>query len=201
MLNNASMEVKKGEFVALSGISGAGKSTIMRLLLSLVEPDCGSIYLKDKMNTDIDASTRVLFGYVPQGNLLISGTIADNIAFYSDASEAEIKKAAKIAQLDFAFDLPEGLDTPLGEKGAGLSEGQIQRIAIARALVRKSPVLLLDEATSALDEDTEIKILDALKKDKDTTVIIITHRKRVFDYCDKIITLFEGELITEKQTD
>ncbi len=201
VLNSASMEIRKGEFVALSGISGAGKSTIIRLLLSLVEPECGSIYLKGKDNTDINAATRVLFGYVPQGNLLISGSIADNIAFYSDASEDDVKKAAKMAQLDFAFALPDGLDTQLGEKGAGLSEGQIQRIAIARALVRKPPVLLLDEATSALDEDTEIKILDALKKKKDTTVIIITHRKRVFDYCDKIITLSEGELITEKQAD
>lgn len=197
VLNNASMEIHKGEFVALAGISGAGKSTIIKLLLNLIEPESGSIYIKAKKDVPISAQTRGLFGYVPQGNMLISGTIADNISFYSDFSEGDIKKAAKRAQLDFAFDLPQGLDTPLGEKGAGLSEGQIQRIAIARALVRKAPVLLLDEATSALDEETEIKLLDALKKDSDTTVIIITHRKRVFDYCDKIITLSEGVLETE----
>lgn len=200
VLKNASATVKKGEFVTLSGISGAGKSTLIRLLLNLVDPDCGSIYLKGDSICPVDSSTRRFFGYVPQGNLLISGTIADNIAFYSDASQEDIEKAARIAQLDFAFDLPDGLNTVLGEKGSGLSEGQIQRIAIARALVRKAPILLLDEATSALDEDTEIRFLDALKKDKSTTVIIITHRKRVFDYCDKIITLSNG-LLTEKKTE
>ena len=194
ILNGASAEIKKGEFVALAGISGAGKSTIMRLLLSLVDPDDGSIYFDGDTKADINSSMRSMFGYVPQGNLLVSGTIADNIAFYSDANEKDIKKAAEAAQLDFAFDLPDGLDTVLGEKGAGLSEGQIQRIAIARALVRKPPVLLLDEATSALDEETEIKLLDALKNTSDTTVIIITHRTKVFDYCDKILTLSDGKL-------
>ncbi len=194
ILNNASLSVRKGEFVALAGISGAGKSTIIRLLLDLVEPTEGRIYLKGKEDIPLDASFRSLFGYVPQGNMLISGTISDNIAFYSNASKSEIMDAARAAQLDFAFELPLGLDTPLGERGSGLSEGQIQRIAIARALVRKPPVLLLDEATSALDEETEIKLLDALKKERNTTVIIITHRKRVFDYCDKILTLTDGRL-------
>lgn len=194
VLKGASMAIHKGEFVALAGISGAGKSTIIRLLLSLVEPTAGRVYLNGEEKHDITASTRPLFGYVPQGNLLISGTIADNIAFYSKATREEIEKAARIAQMDFAFDLPDGLDTMLGEKGSGLSEGQIQRIAIARALVRNTPVLLLDEATSALDEATEIKLLDALKNEKDKTVIIITHRKRVFDYCDKILTLTDGKL-------
>ncbi len=194
VLNNASMEIKKGEFVALSGISGSGKSTIIRLLLSLVDPDEGEIYLKGEKNIPLSASTRGVFGYVPQGNMLISGTIADNISYYGKFTREEIEKAARKAQLDFAFDLPQGLDTLLGEKGSGLSEGQIQRIAVARALVRQSPILLLDEATSALDEDTEIKLLDALKEDLHQTVIIITHRKKVFDYCDKIINLSDGKL-------
>lgn len=194
VLHDASMCIHKGEFVALCGISGAGKSTIIRLLLNLVEPDEGRIYIKGEMEKDIDASMRSLFGYVPQGNMLISGTIADNIAFYSSASREDVENAARIAQMDFVSSLPAGLDTPLGEKGSGLSEGQIQRIAIARALVRKPPVLLLDEATSALDEDTEIKLLDALKNEKDKTVIIITHRKKVLDYCDKILTLTDGKL-------
>ncbi|MGM9552508.1 MAG: ABC transporter ATP-binding protein [Clostridia bacterium] len=194
VLDNASMEIKKGEFVALSGISGSGKSTIIRLLLSLVDPNGGKIYLQGNHNYPISASTRSIFGYVPQGNMLISGTIADNIAYYGSFSREDIEKAAKTAQMDFAFSLPEGLDTLLGEKGSGLSEGQIQRIAVARALVRNSPILLLDEATSALDEETEIKLLDALKNEKDKTVIIITHRKKVFDYCDKIINLSDGKL-------
>lgn len=193
ILSEASMEIKKGEFVALCGISGAGKSTIIRLLLSLVSPNSGSIFLGGS-NLHIDSSMRSLFGYVPQGNMLISGTIADNIAFYSDVSEEEIENAARLAQMDYAFNLPQGLNTLLGERGSGLSEGQIQRIAIARALVRNNPILLLDEATSALDEDTEIKLLDALKKEKDKTVIIITHRKRVLDYCDKILTLSDGKI-------
>lgn len=194
VLDCASMGIHKGEFVALCGISGSGKSTIIRLLLSLVKPDEGRIYLKSETDTEITASMRSLFGYVPQGNMLISGTIADNIAFYSPVSREEITEAAKTAQMQFVDTLPLGLDTPLGEKGAGLSEGQIQRIAIARALVRKPPILLLDEATSALDEETEIKLLDALKEDKNRSVIIITHRKKVLDYCDKILTLTDGKL-------
>ena len=194
VLDNASMCVHKGEFVALCGISGSGKSTIIRLLLSLVAPDEGEIYITGDIKRTLDPSLRSLFAYVPQGNMLISGTIADNIAFYSDVSREEIEAAAKVSQMNFVDTLPLGLDTPLGEKGSGLSEGQIQRIAIARALVRKTPVLLLDEATSALDEDTEIKLLDALKAEKDKTVIIITHRKKVLDYCDKMLTLTDGKL-------
>ncbi len=194
VLDNASMAIRKGEFVALCGISGSGKSTILRLLLSLIKPQSGNVFLRCGDKVNITSAMRHLFGYVPQGNLLITGTIADNIAFYSDVSRADIEKAAKIAQMDYVASLPLGLDTPLGEKGLGLSEGQIQRIAIARALAKNTPVLLLDEATSALDEETEIRLLDALKNEKDKTVIIITHRKRVLDYCDKILTLTDGKL-------
>ncbi len=198
ILQGASAQICEGDFAALCGISGAGKSTIMRLLLSLVKPQEGRIYLSNT-NTDINSSLRGLFAYVPQGNMLISGTIADNIAFYSDVTRDEIERCARIAQMDFISALPDGLDTLLGEKGSGLSEGQIQRIAIARALVRNSPILLLDEATSALDEETEIKLLDALKKEKNKTVIIITHRTKVLDYCNKTITLSDKKLTTIKR--
>lgn len=194
ILDSASMCIHKGEFVALCGISGAGKSTIIRLLLSLVDPIEGRMYIQGDPDRKIDASLRSLFGYVPQGNMLISGTIADNIAFYSDIDRKTVEEAARIAQMDFVDSLPDGLDTKLGEKGSGLSEGQVQRIAIARALARKTPILLLDEATSALDEDTEIKLLNSLKAEKDKTVLIITHRKKVLDYCDKVLTLTDGKL-------
>lgn len=194
ILDSASMCIHKGEFVALCGISGAGKSTIIRLLLSLVDPIEGRMYIQGDPDRKIDASLRSLFGYVPQGNMLISGTIADNIAFYSDIERKTIEEAARIAQMDFVDSLPDGLDTKLGEKGSGLSEGQVQRIAIARALARKTPILLLDEATSALDEDTEIKLLNSLKAEKGKTVLIITHRKKVLDYCDKVLTLTDGKL-------
>ncbi|MBQ6796263.1 MAG: ABC transporter ATP-binding protein [Clostridia bacterium] len=194
ILDSASMCIHKGEFVALCGISGAGKSTIIRLLLSLVDPIEGRMYIQGDPDRKIDASLRSLFGYVPQGNMLISGTIADNIAFYSDIDRKTIEEAARIAQMDFVDSLPDGLDTKLGEKGSGLSEGQVQRIAIARALARKTPILLLDEATSALDEDTEIRLLNSLKAEKGKTVLIITHRKKVLDYCDKVLTLTDGKL-------
>lgn len=195
ILCDASCRINKGEFVALSGISGAGKSTVIRLLLSLVEPTSGRIYFDCGSPIPISAATRKMFGYVPQGNMLISGSIGKNIAFYSDADEETIRKSAESAQIDSVIDaLPDGMDSALGEKGSGLSEGQIQRIAIARALARSAPILLLDEATSALDEQTEIELLNELKKDSDKTVIIITHRKRVFDYCDRMITLSDGSL-------
>lgn len=195
VLKNASCEIKKGEFVALSGISGSGKSTIMRLLLSLIEPSEGKLYIKGKDDTPITASLRPLFGYVPQGNMLISGSIAKNIAFYSDASDEDVSSAARRAKIGSVISaLPEGINSVLGEKGSGLSEGQIQRIAIARALARRAPVLLLDEATSALDEATEIELLRELRREEGITVIIITHRTRVFDYCDRIINLKDGSL-------
>jgi ATP-binding cassette subfamily B protein len=195
ILKSASCRIEKGEFVALSGISGSGKSTMIRLLLSLVEPTEGMVFLDGKEKIPMAAYLRPMFGYVPQGNMLISGSIAKNIAFYSDADDETIRRAAQTAKIDSVIDaLPEGMNQTLGEKGSGLSEGQIQRVAIARALARSAPILLLDEATSALDEQTEIELLDALKKEKNKTVIIITHRKRVFDYCDKIITLQDGVL-------
>ncbi len=194
VLDNASFCINKGEFVALAGISGGGKSTSFRLLLGLCEPESGEIYFDCGEKISLGASTRKMFGYVPQGNMLLSGSVEKNIDFYGNISKDDIKTAAKDAQIyDVIAALPEGFDTTLGEKGAGLSEGQIQRVAVARALARKTPILLLDEATSALDEETEMKLLTTLKEKSDKTVIIITHRKKVFDFCDKIITLENGK--------
>ncbi len=194
VLDEASFRINRGDFVALAGISGGGKSTSFRLLLGLCEPESGEIYFDCGEKVSLGASTRKMFGYVPQGNMLLSGSVEKNIDFYGNISESDIQTAAKDANIyDVIASLPDGFETALGEKGAGLSEGQIQRVAVARALARKAPILLLDEATSALDEETEMKLLTSLKEKSDKTVIIITHRKKVFDFCDKIITLENGK--------
>ncbi|MBE7036431.1 MAG: ABC transporter ATP-binding protein, partial [Ruminococcaceae bacterium] len=134
--------------------------------------------------------------YVPQGNLIVSGSIRENLAFFkTNVSEDNMIEAAKTAQIwDFISELPEGLDTVLGEGGLGLSEGQIQRLAVARAVLHDSPILLLDEATSALDEQTELAILKALKERRDKTCILVSHKKAALDFCDKVFH-FEGNQI------
>lgn len=184
------MHIKKGEHVVVAGESGAGKSTAVKLLLSIFQPQEGKIYLKTKNgNIPVSCQTRSLFAYVPQGNLILSGTIRENITFACGAaSEEEIIKSAKIAQIwDFIESLEDGLDTKIGEKGLGLSEGQVQRIAIARAILYDAPVLLLDEATSALDSDTEIALLRAIRSMTDKTCILVSHKKAAFEICDRVL--------------
>ena len=184
------MHIKKGEHVVVAGESGAGKSTAVKLLLSIFQPQEGKIYLKTKNgNIPVSCQTRSLFAYVPQGNLILSGTIRENITFACGAaSEEEIIKSAKIAQIwDFIESLEDGLDTKIGEKGLGLSEGQAQRIAIARAILYDAPVLLLDEATSALDSDTEIALLRAIRSMTDKTCILVSHKKAAFEICDRVL--------------
>lgn len=191
VLKNASFTIKKDEFCVIGGESGSGKSTAIKLILGVIKPQSGEIYAKTSNGSKLPLNilTRSLFAYVPQGNLILSGTIRNNIMFgKKDASDEEIIQAAKTAQIwDFIASLENGLETELGEKGLGLSEGQVQRIAIARALLYGAPILLLDESTSALDTKTELAFLTALKKLKNKTCIIVSHKKAAFDICDHII--------------
>lgn len=191
ILQDFYLEIKKKQFVALTGRSGCGKSTLFRLLLDLYSVDKGRIVLRDMKGrtTELDKRWRKLFAYVPQENYLMSGTIREIIAYADSGREQEdddIRRALRIACADdFVETLEQGVDTVLGERGQGLSEGQMQRIAIARAIFADSPILLLDEATSALDEETERQLLQNLKKMTDKTVLIVTHRPEAFKICNQ----------------
>lgn len=190
VLTDININIEKGEFVAFSGVSGCGKSTVLKLFLSLYRLDSGEVYIGTE-NTDynLDASFRKLFAYVPQGNILMNGTVRDVITFYAkDCDNKKLEQALKIACADsFVAELPMGVNTHLGERGAGLSEGQMQRLAIARAIYSGRPILLLDEATSALDDKTEAKLLQNLKTMTNKTVLIVTHRSGVLSVVDKTI--------------
>lgn len=198
VLDHVNLSVKRGEFVALCGNSGAGKSTLSKLMLSVVPADSGKICLtlENGNSIPIESVANVLFSYVPQGNLILSGTILDNITFAEEQPDMDrVMQAVMLSQLsDVIEQAPQGLSTMLGEKGHGLSEGQIQRIAIARALYRDAPVLLFDEATSALDIQTEQTLLSTLKQLTDKTCIIISHRKEVLEACDKTYFMQDGTL-------
>jgi len=190
VFKDASTFVYKGELVAVVGTSGVGKSTLIKLLLGLIKADDGLIYIKTEDDYySIDAGMRRMFSYVPQGNMILSGTIRENITFFcDDIKEQEVIECAKTACImDFISELPKGFDTTIKERGLGLSEGQIQRIAIARALTSKAPILLLDEATSALDKITEKKLLENLRCIKDKTCIFISHRDSTIADCDRVI--------------
>ncbi len=187
ILSGCTFTVPRGGITAITGESGSGKSTLFKLILGLYEPDTGTITIDGK--TPVDSSTRALFSYVPQGNMILSGTIRDNLTLCNDrVSDEQIEKATKTAVIyDLIKSLPDGLDTHLSERGAGLSEGQIQRISIARALLFDAPVLLFDESTSALDEQTETELLSNIKNMTDKTVLFITHRNTSISVCDHII--------------
>ncbi len=195
VLDRASFRIEKGDFVAVTGISGIGKSTLMKLLLGVYEPNAGSISIETERGAlPACADTRRLFAYVPQGNMLLTGTVRENIAFWSDeADEEEIKRAARIACAEeFINELPQGLDTRIGEHAHGLSEGQAQRLAVARAILARAPVLLLDEATSALDAETEKRLISNLKASGMETVIIITHKTAALEVCGKELRIENG---------
>jgi ATP-binding cassette subfamily B protein len=195
VLADTSFIIRPSEFIAITGTSGKGKTTFIRLLLSLLKPTGGHLVLTDSITgTKKEAckETRSLIAYVPQGNTLFSGTIAENILLGNrSAAHDDMVEAMKSACIwDFVADLPNGIDTVIGENGYGLSEGQAQRISIARALISKKPVLVLDEATSALDADTELKLLNSIASiTPRPTCIIITHRPAAIDFCDRVLNI------------
>jgi ATP-binding cassette subfamily B protein len=179
VLERASFVIPKGSFCAITGSSGIGKSTLLKLLLGVFEFDSGKLYLRaGEKKLPLDRSLRRLFAYVPQGNLLLSGTVKENLLIVRpDATQEQISQAVYVSAMDeFVEQLPQGLDTMLGESGAGLSEGQAQRLAIARAILGGAPILLLDESTSALDEQTEKTVLQRIRALEDRTCIAVTHR-------------------------
>ena len=188
-LQDINLEIPKGSCVSLTGPSGCGKSTILKLMMALYQIDGGERILKttDAM-IPLTAMWRRMFAYVPQGNQLMSGTIREIITFRNEQQmneEERIEQALRIADAaDFVSQLPDGIDTVLGEQGTGLSEGQMQRIAIARAVFADNPIMMLDESTSALDEQTEKNVLANLRSMTDKTIVIVTHRKAVLEICD-----------------
>jgi len=174
-----------------------GKSTLLKLMLGIFHPEQGSVYLTcGDEKIPLDRSTRRLFAYVPQSNLLLSGTIRENLTIVNPcATEEEIQKAIYVSAMDdYLPTLPEGMDTVLGESGAGLSEGQAQRLAIARAVLGGAPVLLLDECTSALDEATERKVLQRLRALENRTCIAVTYRNAAISLCDWQLKVSEGRI-------
>ena len=187
ILEDCSFVAQKGKITAITGESGSGKSTIFKIILGLYDVQKGNILING--NIKLDTSLRGLFAYVPQGNLVLSGTIRENLEFGKKGiSEEQLIKVTKAAQIyDYIATLPNGFDTELLERGAGLSEGQIQRISIARALLTDAPILLFDEATSALDEATETKLLENIRSIEGKTVIFVTHRNTSLKICDTII--------------
>lgn len=195
ILENADISIGKGELITIMGNSGAGKSTLLKLLLAIYEPEKGTLEIKtDRESYALTEKYRKMFAYVPQGNFLMSGNVTSAIASLDDTSADvdmdKVKAVAHIACADtFVEKLEHGYDTLIGERGMGISEGQAQRLAIARALYTDAPVLLLDEATSALDEQIEKKVLKNIRELTDKTVIIVSHRKAVLEVCDRCVVL------------
>ncbi len=200
VLENLSFDFKPGTCTAITGPTGSGKTTLLRLMLALIKPQKGIINIYDGSSAlprtgELEGASlsplhRCNFVYVPQGNTLMSGSIRDNLLLAnSEATEEMMKEALSKSCADFVMSLPDGLDTLCNEQGGGLSEGQCQRISIARALLRRRPIMLFDEATSALDPETERQVLHNILSDNSHTIIFITHRPAALAYCDQTLDL------------
>lgn len=192
IIDGLSFDFAPGCCTAILGETGAGKTTLVRIILALIRPQRGTveIYDADGRSEVVSPLTRCNFVYVPQGNTLMSGTIRDNLLLGNpEAGEKEMWNALEMACAGFVAELPDGLDTVTSEAGGGLSEGQAQRIAIARALLRGGGIMLFDEATSALDPETERRLLDNILQTREKTVVFITHRQAVVEYCDRVLTV------------
>ena len=198
VLKQVNLTIRAGEFAAVTGASGSGKSTLFQLLLGIYQPVGGELKFcfADGKEMAVSRSTRGLVAYVPQGNTLFSGTLRENLTMFTDsASDEEILQAARLACLDrFLAELSDGLDTVIGERGIGLSEGQAQRVAVARALLSRAPILLLDECTSALDEKTETELLRNIASLRGKTCLIVTHRRAALEICNSRIHIGAGKV-------
>lgn len=192
IISNLTFDFTPGSRTAIMGPTGQGKTTLIRLMLSLLTPHKGTVELYNHTQSlEGSIATRHLFAYVPQGNTLFSGSIRANLKLAApEATDEELFQALRLAKADFVFSLPEGLTSPCGEHGISLSEGQAQRLCIARALLTHAPILLLDEATSALDAETEAAVLHNICTTlTDTTLICISHRPKVLEYCNQVLQL------------
>lgn len=197
VLDKCEFRLNKGEFAVVTGPSGIGKSTLLKLMLGIFSPESGELYIESgKERVALDRGTRRLFAYVPQGNLLFSGTVRDNLTVIKPgATEEELEQAVYVSAMDqFLPELPDGLDTILGENGSGLSEGQAQRLSIARAVLGGAPILLLDECTSALDEATEQIVLQRLRALPGRTCIAVTHRPAAVNLYDCQLVVQDGRI-------
>lgn len=198
ILEKLDFTINRGDVIAITGTSGIGKSTFLKLLLGIYTPTSGCVEVcGGDSSVKLDAGARNIISYVPQGNFLMSGTIRNAVHFWQgeQVDEEKLRQACRIAQADFVENLEQGFDTVLAERGAGLSDGQLQRLAIARAIYSEKPVLLLDEATSALDEETEAKVLENLRSLQNRTVIIVTHRKAALAICNRIVEMDAGRIL------
>lgn len=199
VITDSAFKANPGEIVALVGPSGEGKTTMIRLILGLIHPESGKAVLRSSSGQEVEmnADTRHLFAYVPQGNTILSGTIAENMRMVKEeATDEEIIQALKIScAWEFVEKMPDKINNKIGERGRGVSEGQAQRLAIARAVLRDAPILLLDEATSALDVETERKVLrNIIQQKPNKTCIVTTHRPSVLNMCQRVYRVMETKV-------